>query len=399
MKVLIEFYDKDVLKNIVAPLTLAPDKVIYFYDNGMSDMSVFTSLEKCFKKRIPNTVVERYPVDISSLDKIYKQVSNAIRRSGADNCMMELTGGSELMMIAGFRAGVEHGAKLLHTDLIKNRIVDLLTDEVVAKNAKLTLDDFVDAKGAKYIGESHEPPKEERYEPIMTMARYIFRNLDDWKCTCSYLQTIAAKSLPYDLVMESKRHIRMKNGKPVSPDVKLLEKFEELGFLYNLTITDNKVSFRFSNAEDKTYCTGYGVWLELYVYVAAAQTKAFEDVKLGTMIDWDAYDGITISGNEIDVILMENSLPVFISCKLRSADTAALNELLIAKKRLGGWFSKGIMVTFNREKREMTGTYKRAKELGLEMLDMDDILAEDFGNRLVQAIKCNDLVSLKWKKV
>ena len=29
------------------------------------------------------------------------------------------------------------------------------------------------------------------------------------------------------------------------------------------------------------------------------------------------------------------------------AQVAALNELLIAKKRLGGWFSKGIIVTFS----------------------------------------------------
>lgn len=55
------------------------------------------------------------------------------------------------------------------------------------------------------------------------------------------------------------------------------------------------------------------------------------------MIDWDVYDGVRIGGNEIDVVLMDDSLPVFISCKLRDADTAALNELLIAKKRLGGW--------------------------------------------------------------
>ena len=32
MKVLIEYYDKDVLKNIVVPLTLHPDVVIYIHD-------------------------------------------------------------------------------------------------------------------------------------------------------------------------------------------------------------------------------------------------------------------------------------------------------------------------------------------------------------------------------
>lgn len=151
--------------------------------------------------------------------------------------------------------------------------------------------------------------------------------------------------------------------------------------------------------QDKQYCINYGVWLELYVYVAAASSGAFEDVKLGTMIDWNVYDGLKIGGNEIDVMLMEDSLPVFISCKLKDADTAALNELLIAKKRLGGWFSKGIIVTFSREKQEGTGTYQRCKMLGLEMLDERDILAVDFRERLVRTIREHDLISLKWKKV
>lgn len=44
--------------------------------------------------------------------------------------------------------------------------------------------------------------------------------------------------------------------------------------------------------------------------------------------------GLKIGGNEIDVMLMEDSLPVFISCKLKDADTAALNELLLQKS---GW--------------------------------------------------------------
>ena len=92
---------------------------------------------------------------------------------------------------------------------------------------------------------------------------------------------------------------------------------------------------RFNSLQDKQYCINYGVWLELYVYVAAASSGAFEDVKLGTMIDWNVYDGLKIGGNEIDVMLMEDSPPVFISCKLKDADTAALNELLIAKKAVG----------------------------------------------------------------
>lgn len=102
----------------------------------------------------------------------------------------------------------------------------------------------------------------------------------------------------------------------------ILLEFEKNGFFKKLSLDKNGIWIRFNSLQDKQYCINYGVWLELYVYVAAASSGAFEDVKLGTMIDWNVYDGLKIGGNEIDVMLMEDSLPVFISCKLKDADTA-----------------------------------------------------------------------------
>lgn len=399
MQVLIEYYDKDVLKNIVAPLTLRPDQVIYLHDKGMEDRNVFRSLVTCFQKSMPHVIVNHYPVDISSVETLRAATCRVVERYGAENCTLELTGGSELMMIAGYKAGMETGMRMVHTDLVKRCITDIETEEIIAHTVTLSLENFIDAKGACFMGESHRPPQPEKYEPINRMARYLFRHLKQWKTTCSWIQTVAARGLPHTLLLESSRNIHMKNGRPVAPDDEILQEFERNGFIKELVLEKNRIQFEFCSIEDKQYGISYGVWLELYVYVAAAGSGAFDDVKLGTMIDWNVYDGLRIGGNEIDVMLMDDSLPVFISCKLRDADTAALNELLIAKKRLGGWFSKGVIVTYSREKQEKTGTYERCKELGLEMLDERDILAEDFRERLVKIIREHDLVSLKWKKI
>ena len=388
MKVLIEYYDKDVLKNIVASLTLQPDVVVYLHDKGMTDKNVFRSLETCFKKSMPHIKLESIPVDIRSVEKLRQATCRVVERYGAENCTLEMTGGSELMMIAGYKAGLQTGMRMVHTDPVERRINDIETDE-----------NFLDAKGAELMGESHRPPQPERYEPIRRMAQYLFRNLPEWKGTCSWMQTVASRGLPHELTINSPKKVIQKNGREVWAGEEVLMEFQKNGFIEDLKMARNHISFRFCSMEDKTYCISYGVWLELHVYVAAASSGMFDDVKLGTMIDWDIYDGTRMGGNEIDVVLMDDSLPVFISCKLREADTAALNELLIAKKRLGGWFSKGLIATYSKEKDENTGTYLRCKELGLEMLDARDILAPDFSNRLVRAIREHDLVSLKWKKV
>ena len=85
MKVLIELYDKDTLKNIVAPLTLRPDRVVYLYDKGMDDRDAFRSLVTCFQKNMPNIVVEDIPVDISSVKTLCgRAVRGGKLHAGAD---------------------------------------------------------------------------------------------------------------------------------------------------------------------------------------------------------------------------------------------------------------------------------------------------------------------------
>src|SRR5699024_11709919 len=65
---------------------------------------------------------------------------------------------------------------------------------------------------------SHRPPEPARFDAIWEMARYLFRHLEEWKHTCSYLQTVAARYLPHEVYMDSKELIYMKNGKKTYPD-------------------------------------------------------------------------------------------------------------------------------------------------------------------------------------
>lgn len=397
MKVLIKYYDKDVLKNIMAPLSLKPDKIIFLYDEGLQDFKCFYGLNKCFKRHIPHIVLEKYSVNILDLQSIYEKTSQLI--TDEDTVSLDLTGGSELMLLAGFKAGSEKKADLYYTDIIGGAILDLNTQERVHKIVRLSLEDFIEAKGARFMGNSHQEPDPKRYQDILEMSQILFENLPLWQQTSNFMQIVAARHSPHDIHMESRLEVSQKNGHKVGLNKKLLYAFQKHGFIKNVKMTQNNVSFSFCSVLDKQYVINYGVWLELYVFITAKLSGAFDDVKLGAMIDWDAYDGQVIAGNEIDVLLSDNSLPVFISCKLRNADSAAINELVVAKKRVGGWFSKGIIVAYGRDKQDKSGTYRRAKELGIEMLDAKDIVSPNFGERLVRTVKEHDLVSLKWKKV
>jgi hypothetical protein len=132
--------------------------------------------------------------------------------------------------------------------------------------------------------------------------------------------------------------------------------------------------------------TTYGIWLELYVYLQSLKLKGLSDVRLGAMIDWNASDGIKNVGNEIDVVISKDSRPIFISCKLTHANAAAVNEIIVNMRRVGGSKGKGILVTYSDIKTENMGIYQKAKEMGIRVLDKRDILSGEFGERLRRTV-------------
>lgn len=397
MSTLIEFFDKDTIKNIVAPLSLRPDKVVFIYDKGYKSSEGFMSLEKCFKKHMPDIIMETRQVCSSNLDDIKEATTDIIRSN--EECIVEFTGGSELMMIGGYMAGSVTNARLVYTDIIERRIIDLRTNRVLCKTARLSLYDFIDAKGARLIGTSHIEPEEDRYDDILEMCMEIFARQNKWRDTCGFFQMAVSAMPPEAMELKSRITLTQGNGRRVSPDRELLNCFLKRGFIKNLNCTKENIRLTFTSRSARQYIINYGVWLELYVYIHAKRTGVFDDVMLGAMIDWNAYDGVVMAGNEIDVIISDNSMPVFISCKMRDADASAINELVVERKRLGGWFSKNILVSFGKDKQLCTGPYKRARELGVELLDKKDIMSKNFGEILVNTIKGQDLVSLKWTKV
>ena len=176
---IIEFFDKDTIKNILAVLTLEPDRVVYIYDDAIKDKKYFDALNKCFKKHIPHIRVEAVAVNNNSVSDIYEKTMSII--DSDKDCMMELTGGSELMMIAGHKAGSERKIQMLYTDIAAGTITDIENPEWVKETAVLTLDDFIDAKGAAYVGGMHNEPEERDFDKILEMARYLFRNLREWR--------------------------------------------------------------------------------------------------------------------------------------------------------------------------------------------------------------------------
>ena len=137
MKTLIEFYDRSVLKNMTAVLALKPDFLIFFYDKArFTHFEVYSTFEAC-KKYIPNLHVELRSVDYHDYAAIEETIAGCISRNCDDVIGFDLTGGSELMTIAGYKAGMRAGASVFFTDIYKNEVVDFIRKMVSEKKCTI----------------------------------------------------------------------------------------------------------------------------------------------------------------------------------------------------------------------------------------------------------------------
>ena len=123
--------------------------------------------------------------------------------------------------------------------------------------------------------------------------------------------------------------------------------------------------------------------------VASRRRDIFSDEIIGAMIDWNgdksqqekidfandyqrymnaSYDTI----NEIDVILMQSCVPIFISCKSGKATSNSLHELQTVTSRFGGKYARKALVMALPCDESSSGTSffkQRAKEMHIWVID------------------------------
>ena len=170
--------------------------------------------------------------------------------------------------------------------------------------------------------------------------------------------------------------------------INLFYRLRDLDVLRGFVTEKREIIFQFKNKMIKNIVTKTGNILELHVYeVASRRMDIFNDFVISAVIDWDGEikeprpttpenteamyrDPETI--NEIDVILMHNVVPTFISCKSGRVDSKALHELQTVTSRFGGKYAKKaiVMATPCDEKTSGTNFFKqRAKDMHIWVID------------------------------
>lgn len=388
MNVNIEFFDSEPLENLITCLNFKMDKVIFFgHSDTMTDDRV-KDTRRALKNICNITDVEFVTVSQKSLYKVLELLEKEINAvmQGGNKCFFDLSGGEDLVLVAMGMLATQYKVPLHKFALPENELY-LLTkwdkvpriDEVVERRElNLTLNDIIGLHGGVINYRQQKDVKSNLddkafRESVRTMWEIANDSQKKWNGLSSIFKECTKYEDDTQRVRVSEKTMRQAMKR--IPDIislkeliNYLNRLGNQGILEKVKIEEEFIKFSYSSSLIRDCLLDAGCLLELHTYYTRMETGRYSDCRVGVHIDWDGViNGREIDvENEIDVMLLEGVVPVFISCKNGRVNQMALYELDAVANRFGGkYVRKELAAT-----QEITPGYlKRAEEMGI-IIDM-----------------------------
>lgn len=373
----IRFLDKDVVSTLVPVYSMRPEEVVFLYDTRMVGENLRREVIEALKSRLPKLTVQFLRVNMLRLLDVKQELEKTVKAftDMGREVQIDITGGSEIMTACGLMVAKEHQLMVTYVDFYSGYMINVETSERICKAEAVTLEEYLKAIGGKYLSSSRHTPEEQDFKRIMDMAEIIFANEKKWDKFFAHITRgySAAGVMEFSLG---------ENQKSESCQF-ILEEFLKRGFAKQI----GEDRYRYASEADKEYMTVSGIWLEMYIYIQAK--KCFDEVYMGVDIDWNKRDICESRDNEIDVVVMKNSQPIFISCKMRPVEKETVYEIYSMARRLGGDYAKSLIATtFNVRKGmdERNGIYLRMEKMKVGLIETRDFIETNVQDVFASAI-------------
>ncbi len=404
---LIEFYDKAKIENIAGALLLRADKLILIGDNQKTITKSIPVYQNLLEKRNIKTEILYKTVNKNNLSVIVEQLSLIVEEN--DDCIFDLTGGEDLYLVAiGILMEKYRDRIQCHRFNFKNStITDCDSDGNVAKAE--SFDISIEENILLYGGKISSDEKSINFvfdddfncdvEKIWNISKEDQKRWNSASGTIGDILMLCNKSSGLDVRFEralAEDEVK-RTGNYYGLNDYFLKRLEENELIFSLVLGD-EISFRFKNEAVKNAISTPGKMLEIAVAskISAIKdndgNKLYNDVKVGVLIDWDTDESDAASTlNEIDVLAMKDTIPVFISCKSGLFDTNELYKLKSVASRFGDDYAKCVLVATSMERLKNNDKYirSRADDMKIRIIDDFDTMEESEINRVLKSIYCN----------
>ena len=374
MRTLIELYDERPLENVLSSQVFDPERTVFVcsrevYDSPRSRSTVRRYLEA---KNCKSDVVFR-PADMYQAEDVLRALEEIC--DTYEECVIDITGGTDAAL---FASGVL-SARRSTPAFTYSRKTDCFYSISNAPfgpekkcGVKLSVEDcFLMAGGAVKKGRVDNAILSHYmgfFKPFFDLFMHFKQ---DWTNIVNYMQRVSAPvNGEIRLDVDGAYFVKGDRG-TIQANEKALEALRKIGFIRDLEIVrEERVRFRFRDAQVRAWLRDVGSVLETYVYKCCLDTGLFDDVCTSVVVDWEGSLKQGDVTNELDVMATRGIMPVFISCKTGEIRTEAINELSVLRDRFGGRIARAAIVSAS--KCQLI-TRNRAHELDIDVIDAEDL--------------------------
>ena len=360
INILISQVDEHNESNILATKEFNPEMVYLIKDKSYQDKE--NTLKIYYEKNFKNVRLEFLDMEEGNKSALEEIIDNVKEK----NIIVNLTGGKRINSLILLDICLKNKIKTLYID-IKKQIMYEFKDNIVMYEKTfedLDIDDIVKASGGKIVEDSSELCNK---EDLIYFAEQISNNLELWH---KYKQKLYESSIFEHDKNEPQRiyiHTETLENKEINLLDKILSKFKEMNEI-SYRKENDKITVNFNNNYLKAFIFKSGTWLEIETNKLINNIEEIDEAKNGVMFLWD-YENQFVR-NELDVVAVKDSVPIFISCKDSDKyNEMALNELNVYATKFGGENAYKILVA---TKEPIKSPVKiRAKEMGIHLIIFD----------------------------
>lgn len=384
MNINVEFFSEEVMENLITCLNYKMDQVIFFGHQDIMTPDRMHTVRMALRNICGIKDVKYIQLSNKELDwvvgRIEREIVKQIEQS--NQCFFDLTGGESLVMVAMGILSTRYETHMHCYDMQTGELKvfdkeNALTIRELAKEQKikLTLDDVIEMRGGIITHHQQKfsdkvlrnPEFKNDFLKIWNMALEDARQWNFLTGVFRRLANVIDNKLTVTVTPTEFENVVMQSGaESVKKIIALMYRLCELDLLEHLTNNQDMVRFKYKNEAVKECLLDAGSALELHTYYERKESGQYADCRVGVHIDWDG----DIRGpeedveNEIDVLLLKDHIPVFISCKNGRVNQMALYELETVARRFGGKYMQKELVA----SQQISEPYEnRAKEMGIQI--------------------------------
>lgn len=395
IKTLVELFDTCQIENIIAALRFKPEKIVFVGFKKIMTKKKTEDLKRFLEMKNINTELEFRVVPRYDYDEIAEGLNEIISEN--EDVAFDLTGGKELVLVAMGEVSAAKNVPMFQFDVRSGELVRVKRCENIPETEKpvMTIEETIALAGGIVV-EDPEAHKWELTEDFRKDAEKIWnicrKNCREWNKTAGIIKMIEAGSeCPGELMV---RTDALKIN--TLPDEKIMDELGKNGIIKGYEITGGKIIFEYKNEQVRRVLAKAGNILELYVYMNATEIKEedpqyYDDIDTGVVVDWDGeLTDKADTRNEIDIFVMRDVVPVFVSCKNGDVHKEALYELKTVAEKFGGEYAKKVLVCTYVNISAISRKYilQRARDMNIDVIfDVDMLEPEEFKQEIRKRIR------------